>query len=236
MQSEVFEQNYHGDVTVDLCFSCAGIWFDRSESTRLSADAVVKLFKQIYEHRTAPAQPVAKTLACPRCAIPLELGFDLCKSGRFSYFRCKRGDGRFTPFFQFLREKHFVRSLTAAEIQRVRAEVRQINCSGCGAPVDLEQSSQCKYCHAPVSFLDPEAVEKAFRGWSEAASRRPSPEALATALLPAHFPQGEPHVAARVRLGARLLSGLSGLGPVAEGLDLVAIGMQAVGRLFNFDD
>jgi hypothetical protein len=38
------------------------------------------------------------------------------KAGRFSYWRCPDEHGRLTPFFQFLREKQFVRSLTPAEL------------------------------------------------------------------------------------------------------------------------
>ena len=36
------------------------------------------------------------------------------------------------------------------ELQRVRSQVRQITCSECGAPIDLEHDTQCKYCHAPI--------------------------------------------------------------------------------------
>jgi len=87
MRTQDLERNDHGTVRVELCFTCAGIWFE-------------------------------------------------------------------------------------AELQRVRSQVRQICCSQCGGPIDLEHSSECPYCHAPVSFLDPGAVEKALQMWSEAESRR----------------------------------------------------------------
>jgi hypothetical protein len=80
----------------------------------------------------------------------------------------------------------------ACVAQRVRSQVRRICCSQCGGPIDLEHSSECPYCHAPVSFLDPGAVEKAVQMWSEAESRRrvgPTPEALADALLRMQLPQ-----------------------------------------------
>ena len=41
-------------------------------------------------------------------------------------------------FFQFLRAKRFVRSLGPAEIRQLREQVRQLNCSNCGAPLDIE--------------------------------------------------------------------------------------------------
>src|SRR5271165_5797078 len=210
MQTQDLERTNQGTVRVELCFSCAGFWFDHLASVELAPGAVIELFKEIQSHRDDARQPVANQLNCPRCAGALVLSYDLSKSGRFSYFRCSNGDGRFTPFFQFLREKQFVRSLTPAELQRVRSQVRQIRCSECGAPIDLEHSSQCQYCHAPVSFLDPDAVEKAMRTWSEAENRRqlgPTPEALGDALLRIQLPHAEQHASPGVHLGGHLLTG-----------------------------
>jgi len=228
MQTRDLEQNYHGAVQVDLCFACAGIWFDHLGSVQLAPAAVIELFKEIHAHLDDLHQPTANQLPCPRCGDPLVLGYDLSKSGKFSYFRCPRGDGRFTPFFQFLREKQFVRSLTEAELQRVRSQVRQIRCSECGAPIDLEHSSQCKYCHAPVSFLDPDAVERAARMWSAADNRRhlgPTPEALANALTSASY-RGDPLAHLFDGPGVSVGTG------AGVALDLIATGVRAIGRLF----
>ena len=228
MHSQDLEQNYHGVVRVDLCFACAGIWFDRLGSVQLAPAAVITLFKEIYAHRDTAHQTVVKELACPRCGDALELGFDLSKSGKFSYFRCLRGDGRFTPFFQFLREKQFVRSLTEAEFQKIRAQVQQIRCSGCGAPIDLAQSNQCKYCHAPVSFLDPDAVEKALHMWADADQRRkPAPEAVHNALRQSQPQHPQSPITS---LSMQLLTSTKTTG---GGLDLVAMGIHAIGRLFE---
>jgi hypothetical protein len=229
MQTQSLQQNYSGTERVELCFPCAGIWFDRLASVQLAPAAVIELFKEISSNRAA-AQPVANQLTCPRCGDALELSFDLSKSGRFSYFRCLRGDGRFTPFFQFLREKQFVRNLTLVEIQRVRSQVREIRCSQCGAPIDLVNSTQCQYCHAPVSFLDPDAVGKALHMWSDAENRR---QKLGDALLQIQLPHADQ--TAEAPLGVHLLTGASQQGSMAAGvgLDLVATGMRAIGRLFE---
>ncbi len=245
MQAQDLEHVYHWTVRVDLCFTCAGIWFDHLGSMQLAPASVIELFKEIQSHLNDARQPVAKQLGCPRCGDALTLGYDVCKSGQFSYFRCLRGDGRYTPFFQFLREKQFVRSLTELELERVRKEVRQVRCSECGAPIDLEHSSQCQYCHAPVSFLDPQAVEKAMRVWSDAANRHhiaPTPQALSSAMtsiqLPhADHPQSDPSQSPAAPAGAHLLAGINSLnsaGPGADlALDLVAIGINAIGHLFR---
>ncbi len=235
MQFRDLERTDHGVVRVDLCFTCAGIWFDSGESIQLAPAAVIELFKEIHAHRDLPRQALGDHLGCPRCGDALALGFDLCKTGRFTYFRCLRGDGRFTPFMQFLREKQFICDLTVVEIQRVRSKVRQIRCSECGAPIDLEHYSQCEYCHSPVSFLDPEAVEKAMHMWSDAEGRRhlaPNMEAAATALMRLQLPHATPTPLGN--LGSQgLLSGQNLQSGADLALDLVSIGIQAVGRLFE---
>ena len=88
------------------------------------------------------------------------LTHDVQRSTRISYYRCSMAHGRLTTFFQFLREKQFVRELKAAEIDQLRATVKQVRCSSCGAPVDLARNAACGYCRAPVSILDADAVRK----------------------------------------------------------------------------
>jgi hypothetical protein len=148
------------------------------------------------------------------------------------------GDGRFTPFFQFLREKQFIRSLNPAELERVRLQVRQITCSECGAPIDLEHSSECKYCHAPVSFLDSDAVEKAVKLWSAAEDRRHSgatPAALKDAVEHLQFNSPGNTVRSSDGVGDRvLMAGLEQPGTVSGlGVDLVAAGIHAIGHLLD---
>jgi hypothetical protein len=221
MQDQDFERHDHGTVRVQLCFDCAGLWFDHLASVQLAPGAVFELFKEINSRPAGVRQPLATQLNCPRCSDALALSFDLSKSGRFSYFMCHRGDGRFTPFTQFLREKQFVRTLTAAELQRVRSQVRQITCSECGAPIDLEHDTQCKYCHAPVSFLDPDAVAKAVQMWSDADHHRhpgPPPEALSESLLRSQIHRSEAFGSLDTELG---------VWP-----DLVTMGIHALGHLF----
>lgn len=236
MQSQSLPRNDQGVVEVDLCFACAGIWFDHRVSVLLAPAAVIELFKEIYAHRNDARQPTSHQLSCPRCHGGLVLSFDLCKTGRFSYFACHRGDGRFTPFFQFLREKQFVRDLTMGELARVRSEVRQVTCSACGAPIDLEHESACKYCHAPVSFLDPGAVEKALRMWSDAAHR---PGAITQAGGDAqgvYDGQLASLSGAQAHLAGKPVPPVAGTHApdnAAPAPDLVVQGIHAVGRLFE---
>jgi Zn-finger nucleic acid-binding protein len=181
MQVLQLERHDGGKLRIDLCFPCYAIWFDRWESVQLAPGAVIELFKQIHTHRAEVRQPLGAQLGCPRCIKSLLITRDVSKTGPFSYYRCPLDHGRFTPFFEFLREKQFVRTLNPAELMRVRAQVKQLMCSGCGAPIDLQTESKCSFCAAPIAVLDADAVENGMRIWV-AAQRKSHPQTVAEAM------------------------------------------------------
>jgi DNA-directed RNA polymerase subunit RPC12/RpoP len=123
-----------------------------------------------------------------------------------TYFRGEFGHGRLTPFFQFLLEKNFVRPVTGAELADLKAKVRTIQCSNCGAPLDLEHETACKYCGSPISILDPEQVVKTVNALSTAQVRLNSVDVdrLAAALT---LPPPETEVPAHM-VGDLVMTGL----------------------------
>lgn len=171
MQRRSFDRRPDGRVDIDLCFACRGIWFDPYESTQLAPAAVIELFGMIHEQAGEP-RPLAERLPCPRCDRALALTHDMQRSTRITYYRCTSGDGRFTTFYQFLREKQFVREMTPAEVERLKAQVAQVKCSSCGAPIDLARDAQCRYCHMPLAILDADAVRKTLADLTAAESAR----------------------------------------------------------------
>ncbi|MGE5385783.1 MAG: zf-TFIIB domain-containing protein [Betaproteobacteria bacterium] len=185
MQTFSCKRKLEGELTLDLCFACQGIWFDEFESLQMAPAGVLELFKLIHAHHDDPRQPWHDVLDCPRCRERMLQGFDLSKNGRFSYHRCLQGHGRFTAFSAFMTEKGFVRQLNGAEIAALAQKIQIIRCSGCGAPVDIRTETVCGHCRAPIAILDPQAVEKALSGLNQAAAReeRVDPEAFADALL-----------------------------------------------------
>ena len=50
-----------GEVVLDLCFSCHGLWFDWQENLKLAPGGVVELFRLLHEHRGDARQPLART-------------------------------------------------------------------------------------------------------------------------------------------------------------------------------
>ena len=161
-----------GGVELDLCYACRAIWFDQYESAQLTPGAVIDLFRKIHEHHDQPPRPLADRLRCPACRDKLQLTQDIQRTNRINYYRCANGHGRLTTFLQFLREKNFVRTLTAPEVAQLKAHVTQVRCSGCGAAVDLVRDSACGYCRSPISILDAEAVKSTLAELSAAERAR----------------------------------------------------------------
>ncbi len=172
-----FERLHHGEVVLDLCFPCQGIWFDDFESVQITPGGIIELFKLIHEHRDDQRLPLRDSLPCPRCQERLLHGLDVAKhGGRFNYHRCLQKHGRFTTFAQFMIEKGFVRQLNPLEIDALSAKVGIVRCLGCGAPVDIRREHACGHCRAPIAILDPGAVEQALARYQQAEVRRTTPD------------------------------------------------------------
>ena len=165
-------------ISIDLCDDCQAIWFDATESQQLTPGAVIELFRAIGSSQATQREAYPALLPCPRCTTPLSFTQDLQHTTRFTYYRCRYGHGRFTPFVQFLREKNFIRPLDPKELERLRAVVTTVRCVSCGAPVPLERSAVCPYCGAPVMLLDPDAVQHALDRLDAAETKRTTPQPM----------------------------------------------------------
>jgi len=211
-------RNTHGEHTVDLCERCHGLWFDRHESVQLGAGAILELFEAVHAAPSPARSGLPARLPCPRCGIALADTHDLQRNTRFRYWRCPRGHGRFTPFVQFLREKDFIRPLSRAEVERLRAQVTSVRCSGCGAGVELARDMVCAYCRAPIEMLDPDAAARTLESLAAtgARGRHIDLERLADALL------------LRPVRPAGSGQAFDTTAPSAMGLDLVAFGIGSL--------
>src|SRR5260370_7237192 len=106
------------------------------------------------ERSSAGKPSLPAVLHCPRCATTLRLAQDLQRNMPFTYWRCGTDDGHFISFFEFLKEKNFIHVLSADQIKELRQNVQFVNCSNCGASINLESNSACPYCHSPLPILD----------------------------------------------------------------------------------
>lgn len=204
-------------IEIASCAPCNLLWFDQSASIRLTPQAVLLLFQYIGQAGAA-ANSLASSFSCPRCGGTLALIHDLQRSTRFTYWRCANDYGQLITFGQFLAEKNFIRPPSADELAKLRTAVRQINCSQCGAPIDLQTETVCSHCGAAIAMIDADGVAKALHDLVAAGSSPPSGAAapssavLTDAQLQAMFDHE------RVR-------------EHEQGHDLLAVGAAAIGAL-----
>jgi ribosomal protein S27AE len=154
MSVQTLEGHLGISIAVDLCVPCQAFWFDHRESLQLTPRSTLQLFRVIGEEVGVRRRALSATAKCPRCGSRLVPTHDMQRNVGFEYARCSHGHGRLTTFFDFLREKNFIRPLSADQIDALRTNVQTVNCSNCGAPIDLAAHSACSHCGSPISMLD----------------------------------------------------------------------------------
>jgi hypothetical protein len=216
MISQTLDSHSGRTVDIDVCPGCQAFWFDHSESLQLSPGATLKLFALIGDAASQRRGAVAVVLKCPRCHSRLLETQDMQRNTTFKYRRCPHEHGRFISFFDFLREKDFVRPLTPQQIDELRRNIQILNCSNCGGPIDLARESACPHCGSPLSMLDMKQAEEVVARLRHASEPRSVDPALPIELARARREVEE----AFARSGSRTdwLSDASSLGLVEAGL------------------
>jgi DNA-directed RNA polymerase subunit RPC12/RpoP len=222
MRSLALARDPLAPLAVDACDDCQALWFDAHESQELTPGAVIELFRVIGASRPAQRASLPALLPCPRCTTALTLTRDIQHTTRFTYYRCRYGHGRFTPYVQFLREKNFIRPLDPKELARLRAVVATVRCLSCGAPVPIDRSAVCPYCGAPVMLLDPDAVRGALDRLQAAETQRTAPQP----------PLGGDALIAIANVERELARSRREY-EAENGIDLLAVGMQALRTLLD---
>lgn len=160
MEETSFDGHHGRSVAIDICHACQSFWFDARESITLTPGATLALFRVIGEKLTRPQHTNSELAKCPRCKGRLRRTQDMQRATRFEYLNCPNGHGRLISFFDFLREKDFIRPLTPQQIAELRQNVGSLNCANCGGPVDLSKGAACTHCGTPLSMLDMKQAEK----------------------------------------------------------------------------
>jgi DNA-directed RNA polymerase subunit RPC12/RpoP len=153
------EGHYKKALVIDMCLPCQAFWFDGMESLQLAPVSVLELFRTVGDTAGKVRAPLSDNVRCPRCDLPLRKTFDRVRQSTFEYRRCPAEHGRLTTFFNFLREKDFIRPLSEAQIEELRTNLKAVNCSNCGAPVELAKGAACTHCGSPLSMLDVKQAE-----------------------------------------------------------------------------
>ena len=167
-------------LAIDLCGACKAIWFDRFEDLQMAPAATLKVFGIISEQSKAASAPLPTVLRCPRCQGRLLHTHDIQRSTPFKYWRCDAGHGRLMTFMDFLRQKDFVKPLSPQQLQELRQNVQTINCSNCGAAIDLAKDSVCRHCGSAVTMLDMQQMTRTIAQLQAAAAGKQPGEPTTT--------------------------------------------------------
>ena len=165
-------------IIIEVCPPCQAFWFDQHKDLQLSPGSTLELMKYIGEHSSSPKPAFAQTLWCPRCGAALTLAHDISRNVHFTYWHCPNQHGHFIAFFEFLKEKNFIHPLSPKEIEQLRERIQTVNCSGCGAPIDLQKNTVCPYCQSPISILDLKEQQRMLADLKQAAEPKPADAAL----------------------------------------------------------
>ena len=159
MEEATFDAHLGRHTAIDICHVCQSFWFDAHESLTLTPGSTLRLFRIIGQKIGRPLRASADLAKCPRCKSRLRRTHDIQRTTKFEYLSCPHGHGRLTTFFDFLREKDFIRPLTPQQIEELRRNVGSVNCANCGAPVDLTTGAACGHCGTALSMLDMKQAE-----------------------------------------------------------------------------
>ena len=185
MTALTLENHTGGGLAIDLCEVCQAFWFDAYESLQLAPASTLKLFSRIGELSKGAKPTINPVLRCPRCQSHLLPTHDRQRDTPFQYWRCDHGHGRFITSFNFLREKNFIKPLSASELEELRRNVQTVNCSNCGAPIDVARASACPHCGSPLSMIDMKQAQAVVDQLREAAAPKPIDPALPLNLVKA---------------------------------------------------
>src|SRR5262245_36519967 len=131
MESLALDGQAGTSVAIDLCPRCQAFWFDRHESLQLAPASVLRVCTRSGEAAQSGKAQIASLLKCPRCRAQLAVTHDQQRNTPFQYWNCPLEHGRFITFFQFLREKDFIRPLATPQLAALKRNVRTVNCSNC---------------------------------------------------------------------------------------------------------
>jgi len=168
MEPQTLDGHLGREIEINLCQPCQSVWFDTRENLQLTPGATLTMFRIIGEHVSRPSLEDKDIAKCPRCNAQLRRTHDMQRQTRFEYFRCPNHHGRLTTFFDFLKEKDFIRPLTPQQIAELRKNVQIVNCSNCGGPIDLAKRSDCAHCGSPLSMIDMHQAERVIAQLREA--------------------------------------------------------------------
>ena len=153
MQRLTLPGHYGRSVELDLCRACHLVWFDQTETARLSGPALLDLIGHMAQAQTLPHEVLRADAGCARCRGALKPVHNQSRWGRSVQLECVNGHGAYQTYAQFLQEKGLLRPMSRLDRAKLLASRGQIDCVNCGAAVGRDDA-QCSHCLSVPSLLD----------------------------------------------------------------------------------
>ncbi len=153
MQRLTLPGHYGMPVELDVCAGCHLVWFDTTETARLSGPALLELIGRMAQAQSLAHEVLRPAVACPRCAGALKTVHNQTRWGRSLQLECLIRHGAYQSFAQFLQEKGLLRPMSQLDRRRLLTESGHIDCVNCGAGIGRDDV-QCPHCRSVASLLD----------------------------------------------------------------------------------
>lgn len=153
MQRLMLPGHYGRSVEIDLCSHCHLVWFDQTETARLSGPALLDLVGAMAGTQSLPHRTLDPKAGCARCGAALKTVHNRSRWGQSIQLECRAGHGAYQSFAQFLREKGLWRPMSRIDRARLVEKRGRIDCVNCGAAIGKADEA-CPYCASVPGLLD----------------------------------------------------------------------------------
>lgn len=152
--------HYGRMVEIDLCSHCHLVWFDQTETARLSGPALLDLIGAMAGSQSLPHRVLDPKAGCARCGAALKTVHNRSRWGQSLHLECRAGHGAYQTFSQFLQEKGLLRPMSRIDRARLIEKQGRVDCVNCGASVGRDEE-HCSYCGSVPSLLDVARLSRA---------------------------------------------------------------------------
>lgn len=153
MQRLMLPGHYGRSVEIDLCSHCHLVWFDQTETARLSGPALLDLVGAMAGTQSLPHRTLDPKAGCARCGAALKTVHNRSRWGQSLQLECRAGHGAYQSFAQFLQEKGLWRPMSRIDRARLVEKQGRIDCVNCGAALGKADEA-CPYCASVPGLLD----------------------------------------------------------------------------------
>jgi hypothetical protein len=153
MQRLALPGHYGRSVEIDLCAHCHLVWFDQTETARITGVGLLDLIGTMARSQSLAHELLRGDARCPRCSAGLKTIHNRSRWGASLQLECLNRHGAYQSFAQFLQEKGLLRPMSKVDRARLVERHGHVDCVNCGAALGREDA-QCPHCRSVPALLD----------------------------------------------------------------------------------